>query len=161
MAHLLELGPDERVFGPHRLVRCAGEQGVHLVVHAPHLGDDDRFDQAEALAAAGGVQGHEGGEGQLVLPGVQGAGAVAQRLGQHGDDPIGKIDRRAALARLHVQGGVRLHVVGHVRDVHPQHPAIRRPLQRDGVVQILGVPAVDGEQRQGPQNPPAPPALWR
>ncbi len=84
--------------------------------------------------------------GQPFHVGLERAQLVAQRFGQHRDDPVDQVGRVAALACLHVEGGAGLDVVGHVGDVNPEAPALGAdPFQADRVVEILRVVGVDGD----------------
>src|SRR5699024_12369963 len=56
---------------------------------------------------------------------------------------------------LVVQGGAGLDIVGDVGDVDPQLEAVGGLVQADGVVDVLGLGAVDGKDGQGPQVHPA------
>ena len=65
---------------------------------------------------------------------------VAQRFGQHRNHAVHEIRRVAAFARFHVQFTFRLHVVRHIRDVHPQFPTILRiAFQTNRIIEIFRV----------------------
>ena len=98
---------------------------------------------------------HQAGQGQAVLPRVQGAEAVGQAVRQHGNHAVHQVHAGAAAQGLPVQGTPLLHVMAHVGDVNPQSVADSvRPLlllKAHGVVQILGVLPVDGHHLHIPQ----------
>ena len=86
----------------------------------------------------------------------EGADAVGELGGEHGDDLVGEVDRGAPLPGLHVQGGTHGDIVAHVGNVDPQHgTALAVPLQRHGVIQIPGVLAVNGDDELVPQVQPS------
>ena len=88
-------------------------------------------------------------QAQAVLVGHQRAQAVRERLRQHRDDAVREIHRRAALARLRIECAARLDVVPHVGNRDDQPPAAAaRALAIDGVVVVLRVLAVDGDERR-------------
>ena len=61
---------------------------------------------------------------------------------------LGEIHRRAALVGLLVERAALLDVVRHVRDVHAQPVVpVRQPLQRDRIVEVARVLAVDRHGR--------------
>src|SRR5699024_7259624 len=116
---------------------------------------DDRLDELVVDELALFVQVHQAGESQAQFALVQAADAVGQLLGQHGHHLVGIVDAGGPLKGFVVQGGARLDVVGHVGDVHPQLKAVGGLVQADGVVDVLGLGAVDGEDGQGAQVHPA------
>ncbi len=69
---------------------------------------------------------------------------------------LGKVHGGRALVGLFVERTAFRHVVRDVRDVHAE-PVIpvRQQLERDRVVEIPGVLAVDGHRRQRPEISPA------
>ncbi len=102
------------------------------------------------------VEGHPHGQAGPVLLRLQGAPAVRQGLRQHGNDAVGKVDRVAASRGLAVERAIRAHVVGDVGDRHQHAPAagvlgIVVRLGVDGVVEVAGIGAVDGDQGKVPQ----------
>ena len=64
------------------------------------------------------------------------------------DGALGEIHRGAALVGLDVERAALRHVVRDVGDVHaePEVP-VRQPVERDRVVEVAGVLAVDGDGR--------------
>ena len=64
------------------------------------------------------------------------------------DGALGEIDRRAALVGLAIERAALLDVVRHVGDVHAEpEVAVRQPLDRDRIVEIARVLAVDRDGR--------------
>ena len=134
------------------VVGTAGQQGVDLGVHALDTAADDRLDKAVVGQVAVLVQTHQAGERQAQHALVQAADAVGQLLGQHGHHLIGVVDAGSAVKGLVVQLGAGLDVVRNIRNVHAQLKASVRSLgQADGIVDILGLGAVDGKDGQGAQ----------
>ena len=74
----------------------------------------------------------------------QGADLVGKPLRQHGDDAVGEIDRRGALACFQINGRSRRDVSGDIGNVDSQAVvAIGELLDVHGVVEVLGVLPVD------------------
>ena len=129
-----------------QLLRSRAVQNlIDLAVYALDGGADDRLAELVLHDLAVFVQLHECGERQTVFAGVQRADAVGQAGGQHGNDVIRIVDAGATVQRLGVQRGVRADIVGYVGDVYAQLVAGGCLFQRNCVVQILGVCAVNGE----------------
>ena len=174
--HRVEVdGPPAGAAGPQHLVEPVGLLQVRQEVAQPatrlataelhrvrHLGVGQarcrahhRLEEAVAAHVPGGREEHLAGHAQAVHLGVEGAEAVGERLGEHGDDPPGEVDRVAAQACLLVQGAPGPDVVRDVGDGHHQPPALAVALAVDGVVEVPGVLAVDGHQGQAPQVLPS------
>ena len=133
-------------------IGSAGQQGVDLGVHALDPAADDGLDKAVVGQIAVFIQPHQAGESQPQHALVQAADAVGQLLGQHGHHLIGVVDAGSAVKGLVVQLGAGLDVVRNIRNVHAQLKASVRSLgQADGIVDILGLGAVDGKDGQGAQ----------
>ncbi len=62
------------------------------------------------------------GENKPVLVGIQAADAAGELRRKHRDGAVGEVDGGASLVRVAVEGGAFVHVMRHVRDVHPQQP---------------------------------------
>ena len=149
--HVPEHGQDVGIFGLQLRVQ-PGQQGVAVAVGHALGGADDGLDEPVVQNRPIRPYGQDAAQGQPVHVGVQGTDAVGQLRGQHGHHLVGKVDRSAPVPRLQVQRRALGHVVGHVRDVDPQHPAAPRvPLQGDGVIEVLGRGSVDGDDRLVPQ----------
>ena len=134
------------------VIGAAGQQGVDLGVHALDPAADDGLDKAVVGQIAVFIQPHQAGESQPQHALVQAADAVGQLLGQHGHHLIGVVDAGSAVKGLVVQLGAGLDVVRNIRNVHAQLKASVRSLgQADGIVDILGLGAVDGKDGQGAQ----------
>ena len=102
--------------------------------------------------AARGVDPQVDGEAGAVDAGLQRAQLVRQRLGQHRDDAVGKIDRIAAPLGLAVERAAGPHIPGDIGDRDDEVPAaavlrIGVRLGPHRVVEIAGVAAVDRDQR--------------
>ena len=97
------------------------------------------------------VQLHDGGEGQTVLTLIQGTDAIGELLGQHGDHRAGIVHRSTPGVGILVDGGAVGDIVAHIGDVDAQLIAVFSAGQGDGVVNILGVCRVDGEDDAVPQ----------
>ena len=114
-----------------------GEAAVAL----DHRAADSRIDHVGLL-----IELEHCGEGELLLVGTQGADAVAEALGEHGDGAVHEIDARGAFLGLLVDHRPGAHIMGDVGDMHSDLPiAVGKLADREGVVEILGVARVDGE----------------
>ena len=105
-----------------------------------------------ALAAVR-AEDHAHGERRPVFVRAQRAEVVGDALGQHRHDAVGEIDRIAALQRLAVERRARPHIGRDVGDGDRDDEAaaiVRIGVGRgmDGVVVILGVGRIDGDERQ-------------
>ncbi len=120
-------------------------------VGEPRLGAHDAFEEARPRDLAVAPDPHLADDAKAIDLGVEGAEAVRQRLGQHGQNTTREVDGGAAAARLLVGRRPGLDIVGHVRDRHAEPPARRRRFAEDGVVEVAGVGAVDRHQREVPQ----------
>ena len=87
-------------------------------------------------------------EAQAIDVRLQRAQHVRQRERQHGNDARGEIHAGAALARAGVERRATAHVVAHVGDGDDEPETLGVRLAVDRVVEVLGVFAVDGDQRQ-------------
>ena len=129
--------------------RLAGQDVAHgRVGHAFGAADDAGkkfvFDDAPL-----GVEFHQRRHHQPVHVGVQAADAVRELQRQHGHGAVGEIDGSAPQARLAVQGGAGLDVVGHIRDVNvEQVVAPSQALDVHRIVKVLRGLAVDGDDGQ-------------
>ena len=73
---------------------------------------------------------------------------MRQRKRQHGHDMSRVIDRRAAAVDLLIERAAGRDIMRHIRDVHAEQVmAVVQPVERDRVVKVLGVVAVDGEDQ--------------
>ena len=106
-----------------------------------------------ALLAAVGADDHAHRERRAVLARAQRAEIVGDALRQHRHDPVGEIDRVAALQRLAVERRAGPHIGRDVGDRDRDDEAarvvgivVRRGM--DGVVVVLGVGRIDGDERQ-------------
>ena len=91
---------------------------------------------------------HEGGEHEPVDVRVQRADVGRELERQHRDGAVGEVDAGAAQAGLGVDGRCRAHVVADVGDVDVQRVvAVGELVDPDGVVEVAGGLAVDGDDR--------------
>ncbi len=121
------------------------------------------MEAVRALAAVG-ADDHAHRERGAILAGPQRAQIVGDALRQHRHDAVGEIDRVAAHERLAVERGARPHVMGDVgdRDADDEAAGIFRDRGRGvgvhGVVVILGVGRIDGDERHARASPRGRPA---
>ena len=121
----------------------------------PHLGVGEtrvrvhhRLVELRLVHGAVAAHAHVAHEAQPVDPGLERADAVGERLGQHRDHVAGEIHAGGAQLRLVVQRLLRAHVMRDVGNGHHQPEPVAVGLAVHGVVEVLGVLAVDGHQRQ-------------
>ena len=125
------------------------ERGGHFVIAEPRLGLDDGFGEGVAADAPGLRHLHVAHQRQPLFVGLERANAVGQRLRQHGNHPVRQVNGIAAAPRFDIERGAGRHIVRHIRDGHQQPPAAAPPpFGEHGVVEILGVRAIDGDERQ-------------
>ncbi len=105
---------------------------------------------ARDLAVAGDF--HEARLHEAIHVRVERAEARRQRLGEHVNRALREVHRRAAIVGFLVERAALVHVVRDVRDVHAQPVvAVRQPLERDRIVEVPGVLAVDCHGRERPE----------
>ena len=149
LAHEFKAGGEGGVAGAGFLV--ALENGVDVGVGHAGGGADDALDDLEGLDAAGGVELDEATEDQAVFRGAEAANAGGELVGEHGNGAIGEVDAGSAKASLEVEVGRRAHVFRDVGDVDLElvAGAVGVFTDQDGVVEIAGGFAVDGDDGQG------------
>ena len=87
---------------------------------------------------------HDAGQCQSVLPCVQGTDPIGKLMGKHGDHPVRQIDACPPFQRLPVQGASLLHIVCHIGNMHAKPVIFSLPDQRNRVIQIFCILAVNG-----------------
>ena len=122
-----------------------------LRVGQARAGMHHRRIELETLDCARGRHVHVADHAQPVDVGLERAHLVRQCLRQHRDHAPRKIHGRAALARIAVDGVAVADVVRYVGDRHDQPKVLALALAVNGVVEILGGFAVDGDQGQRSQ----------
>ena len=129
------------------------ESGVAALERVRHLGvGQARPRTDDALEEPGAVHPARPGDDQLapeakaILVRTQRAQSVGDRLREHRDDPIGKVDGVAAKARFLVQRGAGTDVGGHVGDRHHHPPPSSGAFAPHRVVEVARVLPVDGDE---------------
>ena len=129
--------------------------GIVLAHRLPHLGIGEtgvrmhhRFIELRPADFAIETDLHVADEAQTVELRIQRADAIRQRFRQHRHDESREIHRSRAFLRFVVERRARTHVMRHIgnRDDQPETVPARFAPHR--IVEILGVLAVDGHQRQ-------------
>jgi hypothetical protein len=109
-------------------------------------GVDDRAGEAGGTRFAFGVQANEGGVGETLFIGTEGAEAVRKAGREHGNDSVNKIHAIGPFSGFVIQFGSGFDVVGDVGDVDADlHVAIGKFAEGDGVVEIAGGIGIDGD----------------
>ncbi|MCY1291207.1 hypothetical protein D9M70_403880 [compost metagenome] len=131
------------------------EDGADLVVGQPRVGMDHRLVELVVDQLAGLREAHLADHRQAIDVRVQRAQAVGQLLRQHRHHALGEVHRVAALLRLVIQRRADLDVVRHVGDRHIELPATGEQLPAaavllaiDGIVEVAGILAIDGDEWQ-------------
>ncbi len=123
---------------------------LHLPVRQARVGLDDGLLELERLHLACARYVHEQRKGQARLALVEGTDAVGEVLRQHRQHASREVDGRGALHGFLVEARALGHVVADVGDVDAYSqqavPGRIEPLDAEGVVEVLGVLAVDGER---------------
>ena len=89
---------------------------------------------------------HQAGLHEPIDVRIEAAQPGRQLRRKHVDRALGKVHRRAAVVGLAIERAALLHVVRDVGDVHAQpEMAVRQLLDRDRVVEVARVLAVDGD----------------
>ena len=149
LAHRLEQRHERRVArGDLRI--AVGEDRADVGVGHARVAVDDAVVQLVAHDRAAPIDVHHARLHQPVDVRVQAAQAGGEFRRKHVDGAVGEVDRGGALVGLDVERAALGHVVRHVGDVHAEaEAAVLQPLQRDRVVEVARVLAVDrdGELR--------------
>ena len=131
------------------------QDSADLVVGQTGLGVDHRLVELVVGHFAGFGDGHLAHHGQTVDFRVQGAQAVGQLLRQHRDHALREVHRVAANLGFGIQRRTDFHVAGNVGNRHVQLPAAGEQAQlarlgfaEYGVIEVAGIFAVNGDERQ-------------
>ena len=123
-----------------------GKNRVYFRVGHPRVAVDDTVVHLVAHDVAPAIDFHQTRLHEPIDARIQTAEASGQFRGEHVDGALGKVDRRRAFVGLFVECAPLLHVVGDVRDVDPEPVVpVRQSIDGDGVVEVSGVLAVDGD----------------
>ena len=121
-----------------------GQDGVDLGVRHPCAAVDHAVVHLVPDDIAMAIDLHQARLHQPVDVGIQAAETGRQLRREHVDGTLRKVDGRAALVGFFVQRAAFGNVVRDVRDMDAQPiVTIRQPLDRDGIVEVTGVLAVD------------------
>ena len=160
LVHQLEQRQQRLRIAPRRWV--AGRQNrVDVRVGHPLVAVDDPVVElhSDDVAVAGDL--HQARLHQPIHVRLERAQARRQFRREHVDRALGEVDGGAPLVRLGVERAALLDVVRDVGDVHAQPVvAVGQPLERDGVVEVARVLAVDGHRRQRPEVGAAVDVAW-
>ena len=107
--------------------------------------------EAMSPLTPGGVDPQMRCDAGAVLARFQGAQIVRERLWQHRHDPVGEVDRIAAMHRFAVEGAARPDVMADIGDRDDDMPAaavfrIGIRFGPDGIIEIARILAVDRDQ---------------
>ena len=151
LVHQIEQRQQRRVAGARRRV-AGGENRVDVRVGHPLVAVDDPVVELHADDVAVASDLHQARLHQPIHVRLERAQSRRQLRRKHVDGPFREIDRRAALVRLGVERAALLDVVRDVGDVHAQPVVpVGQPLERDRIVEVARVLAVDGHRRLRPE----------
>ena len=94
------------------------------------------------------IQVNGSGESTLLLPCVQGTSVVGESSRQHRHHSVRQVHGGATAHSFFIQQAALPHIMGNVCNVYTKSVALRCFLYTNSVIQILGVGAVNGENRQ-------------
>ena len=147
LVHQLEHRHERRVLRQRRRI-AVGQDGVHLRIGHARVAVDDAVVHLVAHDVAAAIHFHQARLHEPIDVRVQAAQTGGQLRREHVDRALREVHRRAALVGFLVERASLLHVVRHVRDVHAKPVmAVRQPLDRDRVVEVARVLAVDRHRR--------------
>ena len=130
-------------------LRLVDEHLVDDVVGQAAVNVDDRRDDLVARDLALRRDLHLAGHREAVDAGVETADAIAELLRQHRDDAVNEIDTRAALACLAVERLILTHIPADIGDVDAEEEGtVRIAARKDAVIEVLGILAIDRDDRQ-------------
>ena len=149
LLHLLEHRHQRRVLLQQRRIAIR-QDPVHRRVGHPLVAVDDAVVELVAHDLPVAIDLHQARLHEPIDVRVQAAQPRRQLGREHVDGALGKVDRRAALVGLAVERAAFVDVVRDIRDVHAQpEVAVRQLLDRDRVVEIARVLAIDGDRDDG------------
>ena len=124
--------------------------GGHIGIGQPGMRAHNRLIEGILAEVARLGHKHLADKAQPVHVGIQGAKAVGELLRQHRHHIIGKINGVASFGCLGIQRGIRPDIVGHIGNGHPQPEASVLPAAVHRIVEVPGILAVNGYQREIP-----------
>ena len=123
---------------------------AHAMVRADHTLHD-----LMACHLAFFINIHKTAQGQPVQPFIERADPVGEGMGQHGNHPVCQINAGAPFQGLPVQSAVFLDIIGHIRDMNAQMPAVFILCEGNGIVQVFRILAVDRHHEKIPKIGPS------
>ncbi|MNM43732.1 hypothetical protein D3C81_546160 [compost metagenome] len=142
--HQGQLGHDACVYVQRLAVLCPVRD---LVIVQTSVGDDaggEEFGLFQQQAVLGDQQ--AGAQGVALLPLFEGAELVGEGAGDHGHVAARHVDGEGALGGFLVQLAAFGHIGGRVGDGDQQLPAVVQLGDGQGIIHVLGLGAVDGEE---------------
>ena len=155
LVHPLEERHQLRVFRDDLRI-AVGQDRVDLGVGHARVAVDHPVVKLVADDRALLVDLHQAGLHQPIDLRIEAAQAGRELGREHVHGALGKIHRSRAVVAFLVEGAALRHVMGHVGDVHAEPVvAVLEPVQRDRVVEVAGVLAVDGHRHLRAEIGPA------
>ena len=99
------------------------------------------------------AQGHQEAQGPALLVGQEAQGVFGDLFRQHGQAPLRQVNGGGPFPGFPVQGAVGLDHGRDVGDVNAQTPALGHLFQAEGVVEVPGALAIDGDDLKIGQVP--------
>ena len=138
----------------HEVVGVPVEVAIHPVVGQLGPGAHCGLDELEIAHLAAVTDGDLAHQCRAVAALGQGAGILGQLLRHHGQHVAVEVHGGAPGRDILVQGAVLGDVGGGVGDGHEQGPAVAADLGVQGVVYVLGLHGIDGDELQVGEIPP-------
>ena len=123
---------------------------AHAMVRADHTLHD-----LMACHLAFFINIHKTAQGQPVQPFIERADPVGEGMGQHGNHPVCQINAGAPFQGLPVQSAVFLDIIGHIRDMDTQMPAVFVLCEGNGIIQVFRILAVYRHHKKIPKIGPS------
>ena len=132
------------------------ETRLRLFVGEPRGGTHDAAPEAMPSLSPRAIKAHFHEKAAAIFARAQAAPAIGKRLGQHGHNAIGEINRIAARPGFAVQMAVRADIMRHISDGDRDLPAGAVGFSMYGIIEIARIIAINRHQRQVAQiNAPA------
>ncbi len=126
--------------------RAVDENSFYFGIGHPGSAPDDPIGEAARDHLPRRAHLDENALHEAIDTGIQAADSVREPLGEHGDGPLGKVDRGPPVKRFLVEARAFAHVVRDVRDMDPEEiVSVLEDLDLDRIVEVPRRLPVDGD----------------